>query len=67
LASALIEDVPAQGFRCTVVLADSRSGESGDFRTALAQHGLPYGLAIRGNHAVWTAPGAHKRDTNGRP
>jgi SRSO17 transposase len=67
LALARIEDVQAQGCRFTVVLADSLDGESWDFRTALAPHGLPDGLAIRGNHAVWTAPGEHKRSTTWRP
>lgn len=67
LAIELIEEVQAQGFRFTVVLADSLYGESWEFRTALSKRGLPYVLAIRGNHSVWTAPGEHKRYTNWRP
>lgn len=67
LAIELIEEVQAQGFRFTVVLADSLYGESWEFRTALFKRSLPYVLAIRGNHVVWTAPGQHKRYTNWRP
>ena len=66
-SSDLIEDVQTRGFGFTVVLADSLYGESWEFRTALWQRQLPYVLAIRGNHSVWTAPGQHKRYTNWRP
>ena len=67
LAIELIEDVQTRGFGFTVVLADSLYGESGEFRTALWKRQLPYVLAIRGNHRVWTAPAQHKRYTNWRP
>lgn len=67
LAIELIEEVQAQGFHFTVVLADSLYGESWEFRSALSKRSLPYVLAIRGNHSVWTAPGEHKRYTNWRP
>src|SRR5215813_2842041 len=67
LAIELIEELQALGFQFTVVLADSLYGESWEFRTALSKRSLPYVLAIRGNHSVWTAPGQNKRYTNWRP
>ena len=67
LAIELIEEVQAQGFRFSVVLADSLYGESWDFRKALSQRGLPYVLAIRGNHPVWTAPASTNAIRPGGP
>ena len=67
IAVDLVEAVQAQGFRFSLVLADSLYGESHDFTRALQRRDLPYVVAIRGNHPVWTFPGQHKRYTNWRP
>jgi SRSO17 transposase len=40
LAVDLIEDVQAQDFQCSLVLADSLSGERQDFTRALQRRGL---------------------------
>jgi SRSO17 transposase len=67
LAVELIEDLQAQAFQFSLVLADSLYGESHDFTRALQRRGLSYVVAIRGNHPVWTFPGEHKRYTTWRP
>jgi SRSO17 transposase len=66
LAVALIRELAALGFRFSVVLADSMYGESSDFTGAVSQLGVPYVVAIRSNHGVWTAKGARQRQTRWR-
>jgi SRSO17 transposase len=63
LAVELIQELAAQGFRFSVVLADSMYGESADFITAVARLGLQYVVAIRSHHGVWTFPGERVRQT----
>ena len=70
LAVELIQELTAQGFHFSVVLADSLYGESWDFTHALHHLGLSYvvaHLAIRSNHGVWTFPGQRVRQTRWRP
>ncbi|HEV2460800.1 MAG TPA: transposase [Ktedonobacterales bacterium] len=67
LAVELIQELVAQGFHFSVVLADSRYGESSDFIAALHRRGLQYVVAIRSHHIVWTFPGARVRQTRWRP
>ncbi|HEY1388056.1 MAG TPA: IS701 family transposase [Ktedonobacterales bacterium] len=67
LAVELIEELTAQGFHFSVVLADSLYGESWDFTHALHHLGLSYVVAIRSNHGVWTFPGQRVRQTRWRP
>jgi SRSO17 transposase len=66
LAVALIRELAAMGFRFSVVLADSMYGESSDFTGAVSQLGVPYVVAIRSNHGVWTAKGERQRQTRWR-
>ncbi len=66
LAIELIQELAAQGFHFSVVLADSRYGESWEFTTALERLGLSYVVAIRSNHGVWTFPGERVRQTRWR-
>lgn len=67
LAVELIQELQAQGFRFSVVLADSLYGESGEFLAALHRLGLQYVVAIRSNHGVWMFPGQRLRRTRWRP
>ncbi len=67
LAVELIQELAAQGFHFSVVLADSMYGESWEFTTALERLGLAYVVAIRSNHIVWTFPGERVRQTRWRP
>jgi len=67
LAVELIQELAAQGFHFSVVLADSLYGESDDFITALHRLGLQYVVAIRSHHTVWTFPGERVRQTRWRP
>ncbi|HEV8194815.1 MAG TPA: IS701 family transposase, partial [Ktedonobacterales bacterium] len=67
LAVELIEELVAQGFHFSVVLADSMYGESWDFTHALHRLGVQYVVAIRSNHGVWTFPGERVRQTRWRP
>jgi SRSO17 transposase len=67
LAVELIQELTAQGFHFSVVLADSLYGESYDFTHALHRLGLQYVVAIRSNHSVWTFPGERVRQTRWRP
>src|SRR5258705_443480 len=67
LAVELIQELMAQGFHFSVVLADSLYGESWEFTTALERLGLQYVVAIRSNHVVWTFPGERVRQTRWRP
>lgn len=67
LAVELLEELCRRGFRVGVVLADSLYGESGDVTRALYRLKLPYVVAIRSNHPVWTFPGERKRSTRWRP
>jgi SRSO17 transposase len=67
LAIELIQELAAQGFHFSVVLADSLYGESGEFVAALHRLGLPYVVAIRSNHGVWMFPGQRFRRTRWRP
>lgn len=67
LAVELIQDLAAQGFHFSVVLADSLYGESSDFTSALRRLGLQFVVAIRSNHVVWTFPGQRVRRTRWRP
>jgi SRSO17 transposase len=67
LAIELIQELAAQGFHFSVVLADSLYGESWEFTTALERLGLSYVVAIRSNHGVWTFPGERVRQTRWRP
>jgi len=67
LAVELIQELVAQGFHFSVVLADSMYGESWDFTHALHRLGLQYVVAIRSNHIVWTFPGERVRQTRWRP
>jgi SRSO17 transposase len=67
LASEILEDLLARGFRFSVVLADSLYGESGEFIGTLHRHHLEYVVAIRSNHGVWLAPGQRVRQTRWRP
>jgi SRSO17 transposase len=67
LAVELLHELAAQGFRFSVVLADSMYGESWEFTTALARLDLTYVVAIRSNHVVWTFPGERVRQTRWRP
>jgi len=67
LAVELVQELAAQGFHFSVVLADSLYGESDDFISALHRLGLPYVVAIRSNHIVWTFPGERVRQTRWRP
>jgi SRSO17 transposase len=63
LAIALIQELYALGFRFSVVLADSRYGEHGEFTAARHRLGLQYVVTVRSNHPVWTGPGECKRYT----
>ena len=67
LAVELIQELAAQGFHFSVVLADSLYGESGEFVSALHRLGLQYVVAIRSNHGVWMFPGQRFRRTRWRP
>jgi SRSO17 transposase len=67
LAVELIQELLAQGFHFSVVLADSLYGESYDFIAALERLCLQYVVAIRSNHVVWTFPGERVRQTRWRP
>src|SRR5260221_6254850 len=67
LAVELIQELAAQGFHFSVVLADSLYGDSYDFITALERLGLQYVLSIRCNPIVWTFPGERVRQTRWRP
>lgn len=67
LAVELIEELAAQGFHFSVVLADSLYGESYDFIAALHHLGQQFVVAIRSNHPVWTFPGQRVRRTRWRP
>ena len=67
LAVELIQELAAQGFHFSVVLADSMYGESYDFTSAMHRLGLSYVVAIRSNHIVWTFPGERVRQTRWRP
>src|SRR5258707_3592442 len=67
LAVELIQELAAQGFHFSVVLADSLYGESYDFTSPLHPLGLQYVVAIRSNHIVWTFPGDRERQTRCRP
>src|SRR5215813_10180340 len=55
------------GFRCSVVLADSLSGEGSDFSSQLEQLQLKYVVAMRSHRGVWLPPGQRVRSTNWRP
>lgn len=67
LAIELIQELAAQGFRFSVVLADSLYGERGEFVAALHRLGLQYVVAIRSNHGIWMFPGQRFRRTRWRP
>ena len=67
LAVELIQELAAEGFHFSVVLADSMYGESGDFTNAVERLGLSYVVAIRSNHKEWVAPGERVRQTRWRP
>jgi SRSO17 transposase len=67
LAIELIQQLATLGFRFSVVLADSLYGESSDFTGAVSRLGVPYVVAIRSNHGVWTAKGERQRQTRWRP
>lgn len=67
MASALIEELLALGFRFRVVLAESLYGESGPFIAALHRLGLQYVVAIRSHQGVWMLPGQRIRQTRWRP
>ena len=67
LAIAMVEEVVALGFHCSVVLADSLYGESGEFTSALHRRGLRYVVALRSHHGVWMLPGQRVRQTRWRP
>jgi SRSO17 transposase len=67
LAVELIQDLAARGFHCSVVLADSMYGESGEFTAALARLGISYVVAIRSSHHVWLFPGERARQTRWQP
>jgi SRSO17 transposase len=67
LAVEIIEELLAVGLRFSVVLADSRYGESGPFISALHRLGLQYVVALRSNHGVWLLPGQRIRQTRFRP
>ncbi len=66
-SSAIIEGLLAVGLRFSVVLAESRSGDSGPFLSALHRLRVPYVVAIRSNHGVWMLPGQRIRRTRWRP
>lgn len=54
IASGMIRQLQAWGFRFKLVLADSLYGESGsNFINVLYELKLPFVVAIRSNHAVW--------------
>jgi len=67
LASEIIEELLARGFRFRVVLADSLYGESGPFIAALHRLPLQYVVALRSNHGVWMLPRQRIRQTRWRP
>jgi SRSO17 transposase len=67
LASEIVEELVALGFRFSVVLADSLYGESGEFIGALHRLHLHYVVALRSNHGVWMLPGQRVRQTRFRP
>lgn len=72
LAIALVDDALAWGVRKHLVLADAGYGDVVEFRDALTQRGLAYGVGIAGTHLVWP-PGAnpqrpeHPAGQSGRP
>ena len=66
LAVELVQQLAALGFHFSVVLADSMYGESYDFTSAISRLGVPYVVAIRSNHGVWTAKGERQRQTRWR-
>src|SRR5262245_66172081 len=66
LASDLVQQLAALGFRFSVVLADSLDGDSYDFTHAVSHLGVPSVVAIRSNYGVWTAKGARPRQTRWR-
>jgi SRSO17 transposase len=66
LAIALVQQLAALGFHFRVVLTDSLYGESGEFTSAVSRLGIPYVVAIRSNHGVWTAKGERQRQTRWR-
>lgn len=58
IASQMIRDLIAMGFRFNLVLADSLYGESGsNFINVLYQLKLDFAVAIRSNHALWQPSG----------
>jgi SRSO17 transposase len=66
VAVELVQQLAALGVRFSVVLADSLYGESSDFTSALSRLGVPYVVAIRSNHGVWTTKGERQRQTRWR-
>jgi hypothetical protein len=54
----LIEELRRSGFRFSVILAESRDGDSGPFISAVHRLGLRSVVAIRSNHGVWMRPDA---------
>lgn len=61
LASEILREVKALGFRVELVLADSLDGESGDIISTIKQLGWSYIVAIRSHHGVLVAPGQRVR------
>lgn len=66
LAIQLIEDLQAQGFTFSVVLADCLYGESPDFVEGAERLHLKYGLALRSTHGAWLPKGSRIRWTRWR-
>ncbi len=67
LAGELLQELAAQGFRFSLVLADRLYGASDDFISARHRLGVPEVVAIRSHHTVGTFPGARVRQTRWRP
>jgi SRSO17 transposase len=67
LVVELMRELQHWGFHFEVVLADSLSGESGDFIGELEKLHLKYVVAIRSNHGVWLPPGQRVRYTSLSP
>jgi len=55
IALAHVRTVLKAGFQLDGVVVDADYGANAAFRRALERHGLRYGVAIRGDLAMWTA------------
>lgn len=63
IAVSLLRQLHQQGFHIDIVLADRLYGESNNFIQEMIKLQLPFVVAIRDNHKVWTKRGTRQRHT----